>query len=326
MDLYIDEEFKGLLPDLTDPERKELEKQILRDGVLNPIIVWNRIIVDGHNRYMICKMNGITNFPVKEMKFENRDDAIEWILRHQLGRRNLTDFQRTRIALRYEEMIAKKAKERQRDAGGDRKSDEYKKNASVPRNITDTHTTRDEIAKIAGTSGSTVMRTKYILENGTEEQIARAEKGGVELDGRRNSIRAIEREIKEEKGVKKDVNETVRICCDCGKEKPITEFPSNGEGGYRKYCLECKKFHNIGEAAKKYIEDLHDYTKEIEYTASDLEEEVRENIKPCVSILESALEQHTELLDDSDCRSRIRNVLQDIVNEIQRIMEERCYE
>lgn len=34
-------------------------------------------------------------------------------------------------------------------------------------------TTRKELSKIAGTSESSIKRTKYILDNGTEEQIER---------------------------------------------------------------------------------------------------------------------------------------------------------
>ena len=82
----------------------------------------------------------------------------------------LSDFQRTEIALRYEEVIKKKAKERQLSG--------LKKGQNVPlvsmEHNGENHKTRDEIAKIAGTSGATVMRTKFILENGTDEQKERA--------------------------------------------------------------------------------------------------------------------------------------------------------
>lgn len=54
--------------------------------------------------------------------------------------------------------------------------------------------TRAELAKIAGTSQGSIQRTKYILDNGTPEQIKRAEKGG-----KGNTISAIANEIKESK-------------------------------------------------------------------------------------------------------------------------------
>ena len=46
--LKVDEEFKTLIPPLTEEERKLLEESILKNGCEMPILVWNGIIVDGH--------------------------------------------------------------------------------------------------------------------------------------------------------------------------------------------------------------------------------------------------------------------------------------
>ena len=52
--LKIDPEFQGKIPPLTSAELDQLEKNIVSDGkVINPIIVWNGLIIDGHNRYAI---------------------------------------------------------------------------------------------------------------------------------------------------------------------------------------------------------------------------------------------------------------------------------
>ena len=54
--LKVDPEFQGKIPPLTFEELEQLEKNIVNDGkVINPIIVWNRLIVDGHNRYAILQ-------------------------------------------------------------------------------------------------------------------------------------------------------------------------------------------------------------------------------------------------------------------------------
>jgi hypothetical protein len=55
-----------------------------------------RIIVDGHNRYRIC-IDLKKEPPFQNKKFASRDEVKLWILTHQLGRRNLTDDQRTAI-------------------------------------------------------------------------------------------------------------------------------------------------------------------------------------------------------------------------------------
>lgn len=102
-----------------------------------------------------------------------------WILRNQLGRRNFTDFQRNRIALKYESVISERMKKRMSEGGGDRKS-EKKKIGYVQMVNPDFKPTskRAELAKIAGTSQGSIQRTKLILNKGTSEQIKRADKGG----------------------------------------------------------------------------------------------------------------------------------------------------
>lgn len=88
--LIIDPEFKGLIRPLTTAERDQLVANILADGCLDSIVVWDGIIVDGHNRYEICTEYDIP-FTTKEMSFDSRERAIAWICAHQLGRRNLSE-------------------------------------------------------------------------------------------------------------------------------------------------------------------------------------------------------------------------------------------
>src|SRR5690606_40306141 len=57
--LRIDPEFRSLIPPLTDDEYAQLEKNIVAEGCRDPLIVWNGVVVDGHNRYDICVRHGI---------------------------------------------------------------------------------------------------------------------------------------------------------------------------------------------------------------------------------------------------------------------------
>jgi hypothetical protein len=52
---------------------------------------WPHVLIDGHNRYEICHRLGI-QFQTVRKQFESRDDAIEWIINNQFGRRNLSDY------------------------------------------------------------------------------------------------------------------------------------------------------------------------------------------------------------------------------------------
>ena len=93
--LKIDPEFAELIPPLTDDELKQLEANILSEGeVLSPLIVWNGVIVDGHNRYRIIQKHPEIKYTVRHKEFQNRYEAITWICQTQLGRRNLTERQK----------------------------------------------------------------------------------------------------------------------------------------------------------------------------------------------------------------------------------------
>ena len=89
--LTIDPEFASKIPPLREEEMKQLEENILADGVvINPLIVWNGVIVDGHNRYHILQKHPEIQFTTYEKQFPDRYAAISWICKNQLGRRNLT--------------------------------------------------------------------------------------------------------------------------------------------------------------------------------------------------------------------------------------------
>ena len=89
--LTIDPEFASKIPPLREEELKQLEENILADGVvINPLIVWNGVIVDGHNRYHILQQHPEIQFTTYEKQFPDRYAAISWICKNQLGRRNLT--------------------------------------------------------------------------------------------------------------------------------------------------------------------------------------------------------------------------------------------
>ena len=89
--LTIDPEFASKIPPLREEEMKQLEENILADGVvINPLIVWNGVIVDGHNRYHILQQHPEIQFTTYEKQFPDRYAAISWICKNQLGRRNLT--------------------------------------------------------------------------------------------------------------------------------------------------------------------------------------------------------------------------------------------
>ena len=101
-DLIIDEEFRALIRPLTSEEYRLLEENILRDGCREPLIIWKDTILDGHNRYKICKRWDLP-FKTTELQVSCREEAMSWICANQLGRRNLSEeMRRYLIGKRYE--------------------------------------------------------------------------------------------------------------------------------------------------------------------------------------------------------------------------------
>ena len=82
-ELTIDPDFKDLIRPLRSQEYLQLEENLLADGCREPIVIWNGIIVDGHNRYEICKKHGIS-FSTVSKEFASREEAIVWICSNQL--------------------------------------------------------------------------------------------------------------------------------------------------------------------------------------------------------------------------------------------------
>lgn len=114
--LTIDPEFEAKCPPLTEDELSQLEENILEEGlVLMPLIVWNDTIVDGHNRYRIAQAHPGIGFRTHEKQFSNRYEALSWICKNQLGRRNLTPQQK-----KY--LIGQRYDAEKKTHGGDRKS------------------------------------------------------------------------------------------------------------------------------------------------------------------------------------------------------------
>ena len=85
----IDKEFQSLIPQLSDTEFEQLEKNILAEGIRDALVIWNGIILDGHNRFAIAQAHGL-KYKTTDIELEGRDAAIIWIIHNQLGRRNLT--------------------------------------------------------------------------------------------------------------------------------------------------------------------------------------------------------------------------------------------
>ncbi len=112
MSLLINDEFRELIPSLSDSEYAELEQSILAEGCREALAVWNGIIVDGHNRYEICTKHGIP-FRTREVQFASEDEAKLWIISNQLARRNISEYARFELVEKRKSILLEMGKRTQ---------------------------------------------------------------------------------------------------------------------------------------------------------------------------------------------------------------------
>jgi N6-adenosine-specific RNA methylase IME4 len=110
--MKILQELESLIPPLSNEEFKQLERNILEEGIREPLITWNGILIDGHNRYRIAQEHDM-NYETLEKEFENLNDVKIWMVNNQLGRRNLQDFVRGELFSVIEDILKQKGKEKQ---------------------------------------------------------------------------------------------------------------------------------------------------------------------------------------------------------------------
>jgi len=182
--LKINEDFKRLIPPLTQEEYKQLEDNILKEGIREKIITWDGYIIDGHNRYEIATKWGL-DCQSESMHFKDEDEVKEWMILNQFGRRNLSNYQRSVLALELEGLFREKAKEKQLSS--------LKQNTVSQ--ISDERlpeiSTKKELAKVASVSHDTIAKVKKIEAKATPEVKQKLSTGEV-------SINQVYQEIKKE--------------------------------------------------------------------------------------------------------------------------------
>jgi len=105
MDIRIDEGLRAYIDPLTDDEREALERSLLAEGCRDALVLWGDLLIDGHNRYALCKKHGIPFETRQNTSFKSMDDVHLWMIENHLGRRSVSDFQRGVLALRKKEIL-----------------------------------------------------------------------------------------------------------------------------------------------------------------------------------------------------------------------------
>jgi DNA modification methylase len=181
--MKILQELESLIPPLSNEEFKQLERNILEEGIREPLITWNGILIDGHNRFRIAQEHDM-NYETLEKEFDNINRVKEWMIHNQFGRRNLSNYQRSVLALQLEDVFREKAKENQ----GNR--NDIKQISAESKPIE----TRQEIAKVANVSHDTIAKVKKIEAVATPEVKARLNTGTMSINEAYKEIKKEEKQ------------------------------------------------------------------------------------------------------------------------------------
>lgn len=225
MNLTIDPEFKNLIPPLTSEEYAGLEESILAEGCRDSIVAWHGILIDGHNRYEICEKYGIP-YSIMETDFESRDAVKLWMMKNQLARRNLNDFQRIEITHKCEDAVKAKAKERQATSTG----------GTAPQLMenfpqADKGASRDELGKMAGVSGKTYEHAVIVMEEAPEPIVEATRRNDISINAA-YQVTKMEPEQQEEISERIKNGETPKVVITDVQKRPHVAYNSGNNEWY----------------------------------------------------------------------------------------------
>lgn len=166
--LKVDKTLREIIPPPSPEELGVLEESLRKNGCETPIVVWRGTIIDGHNRYDICRKYGIP-FAVEKKDFATRDEAVLWMVRNQLGRRNLNAYQRTELVLRFEPYFREEARKRKQSGI---KADEGTPHVGK---------TCDALGRMAGVSRDTVQKVQHLEQYADDETKRQLRNGEVSI-------------------------------------------------------------------------------------------------------------------------------------------------
>lgn len=109
MTVQINQELKAYIDPLTPDEYASLEQSLLAEGCRDALVLWGDVLVDGHNRYEICRKHNIEFRTVQNRSFKSMDDVRLWMIDNHLGRRSVSDYQRGVLALRKKTILEARA-------------------------------------------------------------------------------------------------------------------------------------------------------------------------------------------------------------------------
>jgi hypothetical protein len=183
MQIKINDVLRAYIEPLTESEYQALERSILTEGCRDALVLWEDVLVDGHNRYQICQQHGVPFKVTENTSFRSLEDVKLWMIDNNLGRRSISDYQRGVLALRKKEIMAARALELAAEAAAEdariapEESDAVaKKPAAMPL------ASREDIARAARLSTATLGQIEKIQKTATPELVEAVRTGTISIN------------------------------------------------------------------------------------------------------------------------------------------------
>lgn len=178
--ITINEELRSLIDPLADIEYAALERSLRLEGCRDALVLWNDILIDGHNRYAICRKLDIPFKTVQNTSFSSIEDVQLWVIENNLARRSVSDYQRGVLALRKKDIVA--ARSAQRAGAVDKRADKpADDDAEGP-----PWNTREDVAKAARVSSNTISQIERIQRAATPQLVEAVRAGTISINAAAN--------------------------------------------------------------------------------------------------------------------------------------------
>ncbi|SMO90717.1 hypothetical protein SAMN06265379_1145 [Saccharicrinis carchari] len=298
-------ELERLIPPLTTEEYKNLEESILELGVETPLDVWiptektaggnkdiigKTIIVDGHNRNIIRLKHKMPVPKTTEREFNSLVEVKNWMLKKQLGRRNLSDANRTYLTgLLYNTSKYEKGKYERNFDGEIERNTAHKisqETGSSIRSVKNAGDFADGINKLAPELKKHILSGKERIAKATIQELASSD-----AEKPIENIEQIEKEVKK-----------VRQRKTVGKKKKQVSEKNSPENGK---TIKSAEFHinkndtvhqemGDGERLERYLEMKAKFTEQF----GDLELDILTSVFNDILQLRSTQSDHVKLAND----------------------------
>ncbi len=192
MNIIVNEELKAYIDPLTTDEYESMERSLLSEGCRDALVLWNDLLIDGHNRYAICQTHGLPFQTLQSAQFKTIEDVHIWMIDQHLGRRSVSDYQRGVLALRKREIVTERRNRAQAAMAPDANTTEAKGATDSPPWDDDipvgTHAAeqalpkREDIAKAARLSSNQMALIEKIQKQAAPEVVAAVKSGAISIN------------------------------------------------------------------------------------------------------------------------------------------------